>query len=80
MFAGQPCGITQERIPTIARELHHYLEWRAQQEQQTYELTETFFADALRRGVRKFFGVEVNSRGIAVDTQHFALWHRWLQR
>jgi hypothetical protein len=80
MFAGQPCGITQERIPSIARELHRYLEWRAEQEQQTYELSEAFFVDALRRGVRKFFGVEIGSRGIATDTKRFDLWMRWLQR
>jgi hypothetical protein len=80
MFAGQPCGITQERIPVIARELHRYLEWRAGQEQQTYELTENFFADALHRGVRSFFGVEIGSRGIAMDTKRFDLWMRYLGR
>jgi hypothetical protein len=72
--------VAANRIPAIAAELNRYLSWRAEQEQQTYGLAEAFFAGALRRGVRKFFGVEVNGRGVATDRQRPDLWMRWLNQ
>jgi hypothetical protein len=80
MFAGEVPEIAGHRISEISAELHHYLEWRAGQEGQVFDLSEAFFTDALHRGVRKFFGVEIGSRGIATDTKRFDLWMCWLQR
>jgi hypothetical protein len=80
MMAGETMEIAGHRISEIALELHRYLKYRAEQEQNTYELYPEFFAEALRRGVRSFFGCVVNSRGIATDTKRFDLWHRWLQQ
>jgi len=80
MFADEAPEIAGHRISEIAATLHQYLSWRAQQERQGYDLYPEFFAERLRRGIRTFFGVEVNSRGIATDRQRVDLWHRWLQR
>jgi hypothetical protein len=59
--------VTTKHLCKAAFRLHTYLEFRAQQEQQRYELTESFFAKMLRMGIRTFFGITVSESGIILD-------------
>jgi hypothetical protein len=53
----------------LSTELHDYMRFRAAMEGQGYDLEPGFFGAALLKGVRSFFGIEVNDSGIVSDTQ-----------
>jgi hypothetical protein len=61
----------------LAKNLHRYLIFRADQEGVKYSLSPESFLDALRKGATKFFGISVDSNGLQADEQNPEAFARW---
>jgi len=66
----------------LAAKLKAYMEFRAEQEGVGHTLNRAFYDDALHKGCRSFFGVEVNRKRdmILRDTQNPAAWNAFYRR
>jgi hypothetical protein len=64
-------------IEATARNLDSYMRFRAEREDQRYDLSPQFFADGLYMGITGFFGVTVEDGQLIEDAQQPELFCEW---
>ena len=63
-----------------AKALDAYMRFRAKHEGVKYELSPKFFADAIKQGCTKFFGVTIQNGQLVDDEEQPELFRRWTEK
>jgi hypothetical protein len=67
-------------LATAAKNLDSYVRYRAGREGVGYSLSEKFFREALRGGVRSFFRIAVGEDGSLISDDQFPEWFKEWKR
>ena len=73
------CDITEDDraflvdMLTPVPEIYHYIRWRAEKEETVFDLPPLFFKNHMHRGVRTYFGANVDDAGTVLGDRDLRL-------